>query len=165
MDSKDCEIAELKALVAALSKRIAELELELAKARKDSSTSSKPPSSDIVKPKPKRKKPGRRKKPRRGGQPGHQQQLRERLPPERVDKTIDYEIDDDEMSAEGFHRSMVTHRDRFSYDKALDSIHRNRLRNESGSRNLKPGGAEAAEILRYTEALGKWLRQVCLGPW
>lgn len=97
MDSKDREIAELKALVAALTKRIGELELELAKARKDSSTSSKPPSSDIVKPRPKRKKPGRRKKPRRGGQPGHQQQLREPLPLERVDETIDYEIDDDEV--------------------------------------------------------------------
>ncbi len=37
--------------------RIGELELALAKAKKDSSTSSKPPSSDIVKPKPKQKKP------------------------------------------------------------------------------------------------------------
>ena len=71
MDSKDREIAELRALVAALTKRVAELELELAKAKKDSSTSSKPPSSDLVKPKPKNKKPGRRKKPRRGAQPGH----------------------------------------------------------------------------------------------
>ena len=66
--------------------------LELAKAKKDSSTSSKPPSGDIAKPKPK-KKPGRRKKPRRGGQPGHQRQLRELLPPDRVDETIEFEID------------------------------------------------------------------------
>ena len=96
MDSKDKQIEELKALVAELTKRVAELELELAKAKKDSSTSSKPPSSDITKPKPK-KKPGRRKKPRRGGQPGHQRQLREPLPPDRVDQTIEYEIHDAEV--------------------------------------------------------------------
>ena len=101
MDGKDRQIEELKALVAALTERIAELELELAKARKDSSTSSKPPSSDITKPKPKQKKPGRRKKPRRGGQPGHQRQLREPLPPERVDETIDYVIEDDQVQRLG----------------------------------------------------------------
>ena len=100
MDSKDKQIEELKALVAALTKRVAELELELAKAKKDSSTSSKPPSSDITKPKPK-KKPGRRKKPRRGGQPGHQRQLREPLPPDRVDQTIEYEIHDGEVERLG----------------------------------------------------------------
>jgi transposase len=100
MDSKDKQIEELKALVAELTKRVGELELELAKAKKDSSTSSKPPSSDITKPKPK-KKPGRRKKPRRGGQPGHQRQLREPLPPDRIDQTIEYEIDDGEVERLG----------------------------------------------------------------
>jgi len=80
--------------------RIAELELALAKALKDSSTSSKPPSSDIVKPKPK-KALGRRKKPRRGGQPGHERQLREPLPLERVDETIDYEIHQDAIQRLG----------------------------------------------------------------
>ena len=68
MDSQDKQIEDLKAQVAALLKRVAELELSLAKAQKDSSTSSKPPSSDIAKPKKKRK-PGRPRKPRRGGQP------------------------------------------------------------------------------------------------
>ncbi|HHN46780.1 MAG TPA: hypothetical protein ENN09_04990 [Planctomycetes bacterium] len=50
--------AELLALVEAqerrivqLEQRIAALEAELARARKDSSNSSKPPSSDLVKPK------------------------------------------------------------------------------------------------------------------
>jgi transposase len=114
MDSRDVVIEELRALVARqvaqlkrqaavverLTQRVAELELALAKARKDSSTSSKPPSSDIVKPKPK-KAPGRRKKPRRGGQPGHERQLREPLPPERVDETIDYEIKDDDIQRLG----------------------------------------------------------------
>ena len=60
MDGRDRIIDELRALVAKqaarieqLTARIVELELALAKAKKDSSTSSKPPSSDIVKPKPK----------------------------------------------------------------------------------------------------------------
>lgn len=101
MDSRDQQIEELKALVAKLTKRVAELELALAKAKKDSSTSSKPPSSDITKPQAKQKKPGRRQKPRRGGQPGHERHLRELLPPERVDETIDYEIDDREMKRLG----------------------------------------------------------------
>ena len=107
MDDKDVIIAELQALVAELSARleaqaarIAELELALAKANKDSRTSSKPPSSDITKPTPK-KKPGRRKKPKRGGQPGHERQLREPLPPERVDETIDYVMDDHEIERLG----------------------------------------------------------------
>ena len=65
MDKKDQRIKELEALVASLMERIAKLELALAKANKDSSTSSKPPSSDIAKPKPK-KKPGRPRKPRQG---------------------------------------------------------------------------------------------------
>lgn len=107
MDSKDVLIDELRRIVARQgaqlkeqAERIAQLELALAKAKKDSSTSSKPPSSDITTPKPK-KKPGRRKKPRRGGQPGHQRQIREPLPPDRVDETIEYEIDDGEVERLG----------------------------------------------------------------
>jgi hypothetical protein len=76
------------------------LELALAKAKKDSSTSSKPPSSDLVKPKQENKKPGG-KKPRRGGQPGREQHLREPLPPNRVDEIIEYEINDDEVQRLG----------------------------------------------------------------
>jgi hypothetical protein len=111
MDGRDRIIDELRAIVAKqaaqierLTARVAELELALAKAKKDSSTSSKPPSSDITSPKPK-KKPGWRKKPRRGGQPGHQRQLRQPLPPERVDETIDYEIDDQEVKRLGLTRT------------------------------------------------------------
>lgn len=103
MGSKDQVIAELRQLNAELSAqvhrltvRIAELELSLAKAKKDSSTSSKPPSSDIVKP-PLKKVPGRRKKRKQGGQPGHDRKLREPLPPERVNQDFEYEIDDQEV--------------------------------------------------------------------
>lgn len=90
MASKDDIIAELRQLVQQLTKRVEELELALAKARKDSSNSSKSPSSDIVKP-PKRKV-DRRKKVRRGGQQGHPRTLRQPLPPERVDEVITYAI-------------------------------------------------------------------------
>ena len=101
MDSKDKIIEELRALIAEQAARIVQLELALAKAKKDSSTSSKPPSSDITKPKAKQKRPGRGKKPRKGGQPGHERHLREPLPPERVDETIDYEIHDQDVKRWG----------------------------------------------------------------
>ena len=97
MASKDDMIADLRRRNAEqaqqiddLTKRVAELELQLAKASKNSSNSSKSPSSDIVKP-PK-KKTDRRKKARRGGQKGHPRKLRELLPTERVNETITYEI-------------------------------------------------------------------------
>ena len=61
---------ELVATIQELQARIVELEAELAKARKNSETSSKPPSSDVVNPKPKNKKPGRPKKRKRGGNRG-----------------------------------------------------------------------------------------------
>jgi len=111
MASKDDTIADLRRLVAeqakqtaaqaeridALTAEVEALKLQLAKAKKDSSTSSKPPSSDIVTPKEKQKKPGRPRKKKAGGQPGHKRQLREPLPPDRVDETIDYEISDAEI--------------------------------------------------------------------
>ena len=67
---------ELVATIQELQARIVELEAELAKARKNSQTSSKPPSSDMVKPKPKNKKSGRPKKRKQGGQPGHRRHER-----------------------------------------------------------------------------------------
>ena len=95
MADRDDLIAELRSTNAALLQRITELELQLAKALKNSSNSSKSPSSDIVKPPKKQAK--RRKKAKRGGQKGHERKLRKPLPPERVDVTIDYEIDADEV--------------------------------------------------------------------
>ncbi len=104
MDRREEVIEELRALIvqqaAQLEQqaaRIAELELALAKARKNSATSSKPPSRDLTNPPPKRHQSGCRKKPRRGAQPGHQRQLREPLRPERVAETFDYEIEADEV--------------------------------------------------------------------
>jgi transposase len=75
----EAQAAEIKALRA----QVLDLQEKLAVARKDSSTSSKPPSSDIVKPAP----PGagdaggQRKI---GGQPGHPKHEREPFRPEQI---------------------------------------------------------------------------------
>jgi len=92
MATKDDIIAQQAKQIADLLDRVSELELQLAKALKNSSNSSKSPSSDIVKP-PK-KQTDRRKKAKRGGQKGHKRKLREPLPPQRVDEEIIYEIKD-----------------------------------------------------------------------
>jgi transposase len=75
-----------------LRARIAELEAQLAAARKHSGNSSKPPSSDIVKP-PKGgpAEPGRKR--RRGGQLGHPRHERPAFPSEQIDQTHDYTLD------------------------------------------------------------------------
>ena len=74
----NCEALERK--ITELIERIAALENELAKAKKNSRNSSKPPSSDITNPPKKRggsgKKRGKRK---RGGQHGHPRHEREPL--------------------------------------------------------------------------------------
>jgi transposase len=76
---------------APLLDRIAKLEAELAKAKKNSSNSSKPPSSDIVKPK-KAKGKGRRAKRKQGGQPGHPKHERPEFPPQMLDAAWEYHL-------------------------------------------------------------------------
>ena len=79
------ENQELRALVKSLQARNAQLESQLAKATKNSGNSSKPPSSDIVKP----PKPGRSKSRRSiGGQPGHPRHERTAFPPDQVDERV-----------------------------------------------------------------------------
>ncbi len=63
-------VEQLRAVNALQEQRIAELEREVAALRKNSSNSSKPPSSDIVKPSRDAGK-GKQAKRKRGGQPGH----------------------------------------------------------------------------------------------
>ncbi|MBN1589942.1 MAG: IS66 family transposase [Pirellulales bacterium] len=98
MDAKDRIIEEQRQLIEELRREIEELKLALAKATKDSSNSSKSPSSDIVKP-PRKGSSGKapRKKRKRGGQQGHQRKLRQPLPPERVDEAFVYELTDAEI--------------------------------------------------------------------
>jgi transposase len=85
-------LAKLDQRVAEQDRRIAQLETQLAAARKNSSNSSKPPSSDIVKPPKDRGKKDKRKR-GRGGQPGHPRHERPPFPPEQITETHDYTLD------------------------------------------------------------------------
>jgi transposase len=90
MDEKDNMIAELRQQVEMLLKRIQQLEEEVARLKKNSHNSSKPPSSDIVKPKS-LVQPGRKKR-RRGGQLGHRKCTRQPFEPDQVDQAFEYEL-------------------------------------------------------------------------
>lgn len=82
--------AQLQARVATLEAENARLTAQLAAARKHSGNSSKPPSSDIVKPKGQRRNP--KSKRRIGGQPGHPRHERPAFAPEQVDQRIAYRL-------------------------------------------------------------------------
>jgi transposase len=86
----ETEVKQLIAeAIAPLLARIAELEAEVARLKKNSSNSSKPPSSDIVKPP---RPPARQGSGQIGGQPGHPKHEREDLPPEQVDQFRAYHL-------------------------------------------------------------------------
>jgi transposase len=72
LKAQQAEIDALRASIVALQEKVAQ-------ARKDSSTSSKPPSSDIVKPTPPPLPEGQTKR-SIGGQPGHQRHERPLVP-------------------------------------------------------------------------------------
>ena len=76
---------ELIAIILRLERRLGELEAEVARLRKNSSNSSKPPSSDITKP-PKPPTPSGQGKRPIGGQPGHERHERPAFPPDQVDR-------------------------------------------------------------------------------
>lgn len=83
-------------MIEQLEARIAALEAELAKARKNSSNSSKPPSSDIANP-PKSggSAKGKSKTKRRpGGQPGHKKHQRPPFEEAEIDQFFDYYYDE-----------------------------------------------------------------------
>jgi transposase len=82
----NCEVLQRR--VDGLAQRLAALEAELAKANKNSANSSKPPSSDLVKPpRPAVAKGGKRK---RGAQPGHPRHERTPFAPDEIDHTFNY---------------------------------------------------------------------------
>ena len=85
-------VAPLKARIAAMEAENERLKTEIAKLKKNSSTSSKPPSSDIVKPPRPPNSGGKRGKRRPGGQPGHARHTRPAFPPEQVDHIREYEL-------------------------------------------------------------------------
>ena len=84
-------ISQLEAKIAKLEKRNAELEDALAKAKKNSSNSSKRPSGDIIKP-PKPARPGGADKRKRGGQTGHTKYERQPFGPDEIDGEQDYPL-------------------------------------------------------------------------
>lgn len=91
-DGKGCPNCELlRGELAALTVKFSELEAKLAAAKKTSSNSSKPPSSDIVKPSA-RPKPGEKKR-KQGGQKGHKQTVRPEIPNDELDWLMLYSFD------------------------------------------------------------------------
>ena len=85
-------ILRLEERVVALEERNAELEAENAKLRKNSSTSSKPPSSDIVKP-PKSKPEDKKQRRKIGGQKGHPKHERQPFAVEDLSDVWEYHLD------------------------------------------------------------------------
>jgi transposase len=90
-------MAPLQKRIAELEKRVVELETEntslkneVARLKKNSSNSSKPPSSDIVKPpKPAGPHGGKRKI---GGQPGHERHLRAPFTAAQIDRVVPHTL-------------------------------------------------------------------------
>jgi transposase len=80
-------------LIQQLRARIAELEAEIAHLKKNSSTSSKPPSSDIVKPEKPVPENGTHEKRKRGAQHGHTRHLRQPFPPSQVDTFMEITLE------------------------------------------------------------------------
>ena len=68
-----------------------QLEAKIARLTRNSGTSSKPPSSDIVKSQQKKKGKGTKRK--RGGQPGHPKHERPPFSPEQVTDFHDYQLE------------------------------------------------------------------------
>jgi transposase len=82
---------DLATKVAALEAEMARLREQLAAAKKTSATSSKPPSSDIVKPKPVGCEADGQKR-SIGGQPGHPKHEREPFTPEQITKFVSHTL-------------------------------------------------------------------------
>jgi transposase len=96
---KDAIIEKLTKQVTLFLERVRQLEQEntmlkerITQLERNSSNSSKPPSSDIVKPLKILRQPG--KKHNRGGQHGHTKFLRQPFEPHDVDEVIEYELKD-----------------------------------------------------------------------
>ena len=83
------DLAERERQIAEQAKRIADLERQLALRLQNSTTTSKPPSSDGLAGRQRER--GRRRKSRRkpGGQPGHPGHSRPLVPAERANETVD----------------------------------------------------------------------------
>ena len=85
-------VSEQATLIEKLRAEIVELKAEIAILKKNSGNSSKPPSSDIVKPKPKTEKKDKKTKRKKGARPGHKQHLRIPITPELIDEIVKLEL-------------------------------------------------------------------------
>ena len=94
MDNKDAIIAAQQKQIERLLERIRQLEDEIARLKKNSSNSSKPPSSDIVDPQLGRKK---KRKRRIGAQNGHPKHSRPLFEVDEIDKTIIHKLPAEEV--------------------------------------------------------------------
>ena len=92
MEDKDAIIKQLIEENKKLREYIKLLEEKIARLQKNSGNSSKPPSSDIVKPLKVIRRLGKKRK--RGGQRGHRRFLRQPFDIEQVDEVIEYEFKD-----------------------------------------------------------------------
>ena len=81
-------VDQLRVENAQLRAELAASQSKLAAAKKNSGNSSKPPSSDIVKP----PRPKGKKKRKQGGQPGHPLHQRPPFEADQIDDTIDYTL-------------------------------------------------------------------------
>jgi transposase len=87
------QVAAQRTQLEQLQQTVRDLQQQLAAARKDSSTSSKPPSSDIVKPSPAPASEDQARRPA-GGQYGHPKHERPLLPAERLTAPpVSYSVD------------------------------------------------------------------------
>ena len=90
IEALQAEIKRLRGENQKFCEEIQRLQEEIARLKKDSGTSSKPPSSDIVRPAGILRRLGSKR--RRGGQPGHKKFSRQPFTPKQVDKVISYEL-------------------------------------------------------------------------
>ena len=98
MNAKDRLIEKQDKEIKMLKEHIKVLEEKIARLEKNSSNSSKPPSSDIINPQPEKKK---KKKRRIGGQKGHPKHSRPLFEAEEIDHTIIHKLPANEIKRKG----------------------------------------------------------------
>ena len=76
------------------------LQERIARLEKNSSTSSKPPSSDITNP-PEEEPKGKKTDRKRGGQKGHKKHTRKKFTQEEIDETLVHKLSDEEVKRRG----------------------------------------------------------------
>ena len=101
MNAKDRLIEKQAEEIKMLKEHIKVLEEKIARLEKNSSNSSKPPSSDITNPQPTNNK---KKKRKIGGQKGHKKHYRPLFESDEIDKTIVHKLPAEEIKRKGLVR-------------------------------------------------------------